>query len=208
MAEQWSKLHSNNPEISGELELPSQIIQQKRHFENLENVYTETFYTDKQYIWQMVDYDQDRKDTNQELYRGYLMIETADIPQASRLLHAVYTEEFKDRGHKGRFKWLMRKLPEIETTKERINQAEDMTQLGSYANLEDIDPRIVLYEHTPQDIQRILSSLSSLKEWEAIEQNRRLAFSENPPIRGSHHFIDSDNNDRYSLSYYDNIVYF
>ncbi len=102
-------------------------------------------------------------------WRGYLMVEEEDIPQAVRLLLKIASTRTK-KGLPTKFKWLVGyKNPDDEIDE----------HIGDYSMLDDEVGRVVIYGQTQEEIKEILTALSQLSEWQEIEKRRR----DNRPVR-------------------------
>lgn len=214
MKEKWRQLDLPIPEgvdVEPVLDahLHEQVIQVREVFRERQQQgvidITDTFITAQKFVWQGIDYRVRRPEVWGELARGYLMVESGDIPLAVGLLDTVYQKR-AERGELGQFKWLTRKLrlsdcPNGDDTRAWWHEVHNEEMAGSYEELYPTDPRIVMYERSPQDIQEILSELVVLEDWQILEDHRRAAFLTEPPIRGDDHFTDMLGNPWYSLSF-------
>jgi hypothetical protein len=210
MREQWQQLNYISPNIYGTEVLPdpdlhSQTIDTRNYFRELERAgdveLTDPHVTALNLVWQYVDYLPKRSINYYDSFRGYLMVEPDAIGPATKILDGIYKDR-KNNGKYGEFKWLMAKNPPTLFTEEWWQNVQDEKNLGGYNNLDPVDPRIVLYESTPEDVQEILLKLAATNEWEGIEQKRRAAFPEGiSPIRGTNPFIDNSGKTWYSLSF-------
>lgn len=217
MREEWSQLSLPNPEevdvkpaldayLHEQIAQTREVFRERRRQGSVE--ITDPFVTAQKFVWQYVDYYPRRPEEWRDMARGYLMVEPEDMPLAVGLLNTVYQKR-TEQGKLGQFKWLTRKLSFDDygngDTGAWWHEVHNEEMAGSYEELEPTDPRIVVYEYSPENIQEILSELAALEEWQIIEGHRKAAFPIEPPIRGDNHFTDELGNQWYSLSFNKNV---
>lgn len=151
-------------------------------------------------IWQEVRFGEGLKGSDNQQYRGYLMVEPAKFPIALAIL-AKTAEERKARGKTTEFKWLLK--TEDPDWIDKITRNEwKQKEIGEYPHLKPGDPRIALYADSPQDIQNILNSLAQNPQWKTIEEDRAKASEGSAPRRpGTNSFLDPSGKEWRSLNY-------
>ncbi|OGK19342.1 hypothetical protein A3G67_00365 [Candidatus Roizmanbacteria bacterium RIFCSPLOWO2_12_FULL_40_12] len=152
--------------------------------------------------WQQVRYGEDLGEHDADLYRGYLMAEPQDFPQALDALAKIAHDRLQT-GKTTMFKWLL--SSEIREMIARATSEEAMLQdIGGYDNLKPEHPRIVLYAKDPKEILEILQGLAKDQRWDQIEQSRNEANGGSAPRRpGTNAFIDTSGKEWRSLNYND-----
>lgn len=147
------------------------------------------------FLWQEVIYGPERKRNGDNCYKGYLMIEPEDMPEALQILAGIGSYR-QAAGKSLDFKWLL-------NTYDR-SAAFDPRVVGTY-KLAPTDPRIALYADTPEEILEILSALAANPRWQALEQKRVDKMGGTPayaPRRpGTNAYIDASGKEWRSLNY-------
>lgn len=152
-------------------------------------------------IWQEVRFGEGVKGNDNQLYRGYLMVEPEKLPLALGILSKL-AEDRKTRGLTTEFKWLLK--PEDPDWINKITSGQEWNprEIGDYSYLKPEDPRIALYADKPQDIQNILNALAQNPQWRTIEEGRIKTYEGKPPRRpGTNSFIDPSGKEWRSLNY-------
>lgn len=116
------------------------------------------------YVWQNISIGAPPRYGSDALYRGYCMVEPADIPRVTEMLMEIGEERLLRSKKSTNFKWLLKKDPS--------GQSDISSNPGDYASLKDTDPRIAIYADEPGEIIDILQRLASRPEWRQIEANR------------------------------------
>jgi hypothetical protein len=109
--------------------------------------------------WQQVIYGKPIPGKNFQLYRGYLMIEPEDLPEALQIVSNL-AQKREQEGKSTEFKWLLKTEQEKWMQKETTDPNFVRTELGDYQYLEPTDPRLVLYSNNTDDIQHMLRQLA------------------------------------------------
>lgn len=152
--------------------------------------------------WQQVKFGEGVKGTDEQLYRGYLMVEPEKLPLALGMLAKV-AEDRKARGKTTEFKWLL-KTEEPDWINKITSGQGKPKDIGDYSNLKPEDPRIALYADAPQDILNILNALAQNRQWNTIEENRNSKYNGKASHRpGTNAFIDPSGREFRSLNYND-----
>jgi hypothetical protein len=127
--------------------------------------------TADRFYWQEVIFGPGHRNSSEQAYRGYLMIEPEDFPRALDILRKIGSER-KKQGKSLDLKWLRMTYPEDQF----IQYLQDQTKTGSYKELKITDPRIVIYGDTAEEVQEILGTIVANPEykkvWDEIEANR------------------------------------
>lgn len=151
-------------------------------------------------MWQQITYGKGTKPENEQLYRGYLMVEPENFPLALEILSNT-AEQRKVQGKTTEFKWLL-KTEEPGWTDRMANGQSKPKEIGEYPYLRPEDPRIALYGDGPQDIQEVISALAKHPQWQTIEASRIKALAGKAPRRpGSNSFIDTSGHEWRTLNY-------
>ena len=153
--------------------------------------------------WQLVRYGIVSAKRDEELFRGYLMVEPESFPIALAIL-AYTARARKIQGKATEFKWLL-KTEEPGFTKRVANGEEFvLKECGEYPYLAPEDPRIVLYGGKVDEIREVLTALSQHPQWQQIEDVRRVKFGGNPPRRpGTNSFLGNTRLEWKSLTWND-----
>ena len=154
-------------------------------------------------IWQQVRYGEGTKGKDdQEIYRGYIMVEPQRIPLALGILSTV-AEQRKNQGKSTEFKWLL-KTEDPDWINKAANGQWQPKEIGEYPYLKPDDPRIAIYANSMQDIQEILRTLVQEPQWLRIEEERIQKYGGHPPRRpGTNSFIDEAGREWRSLNFND-----
>lgn len=152
-------------------------------------------------IWQEVRFGEGLKGSDNQQYRGYLMVEPQKFPLALAIL-AKTAEERKTRGKTTEFKWLLKTEDPDWINKITSGQEWKPKEIGEYSHLKSEDPRIALYADTPQDILNILNALAQNQQWKTIEEDRLKTSEGKAPRRpGTNSFVDPSGKEWRSLNY-------
>ncbi len=130
---------------------------------------SDPFMTAYPYIWQQVGHGPRFTKESDQLFRGYLMVETADMPKAIQVLERIAMRRQKE-GLPTNYKWLLSSDKSVTTAKDYQPES-----IGKYGALLATDGRIDLYADSPEEIQQILKELASEDEWTQFEINRNQA---------------------------------
>lgn len=153
--------------------------------------------------WQQVRYGEGVKGKSDQLYRGYLMVESEAFPLALGILARIARER-KTQGKTTEFKWLLKTEEPDWIDKVISGQDWKPKEIGDYQYLNPEDPRIALYADTLQDVRDILSTLVQHPQWQGIEEIRNRKYGGNAPRRpGTNSFQDASGKEWRSLNYND-----
>lgn len=151
--------------------------------------------------WQQIVFGEGISGKDEEIYRGYLMIEPEDFPAALNILMQVAEERHK-KGMPSEFKWLMRTGVNEDREKNDLNYRP--TEIGDYSDLKPYDPRIAIYGHTLLEIRSILEALARNEKWQAFEINRNKNHSAAGPRRpGTNLLVYPEGREWRTLNYND-----
>lgn len=156
--------------------------------------------------WEQATFGTGSMKENEEIHRGYLMVEANDIAKAVQILRKKAQERLAA-GKPTEFKFLLMTIPEdLKDATAKSDYFHDMSHVGNYEDLQPTDPRIALYADDATDIQEILAMLAEDPEWQDLEQNRVIASggaTDNAPRRpGSNAFMHNGKEYR-TLNYND-----
>src|SRR3989344_4999642 len=162
----------------------------------------EVFPTLGKYNWQSVLYGSEQLRDSDNSFRGYLMIDSQDIPQAMNLLMRVATQRVLE-GKRTHFKWLQSIHP--INSPDYLKFIQDDKNLGTYTGLNPTEPTIALYGDRLEEVREILESLAQIPEWQTIEAHRAAAFggAEHAPRRPGTNILIVNGQEYRSLNFND-----
>lgn len=191
-----------NPNLHAELKNIAENFRQRSTAGEIR--VAEPIFTGGRLLWQRVEYGGlPLKEEGENLNRGYLMVETGDMPKALTALDTIAANR-NLQGKPTVFKWLVMTYPALNDFSRKLKFVNDELNIGNYVDLGSEDPRIVIYSDKPEDIQDVLTELANNPEWESIESRRRALFKlfkQEAPLRGTNAFIDAAGKEWRSLSF-------
>lgn len=189
-AENPREQKSSSEQKSHYQEKIKKLIQEINQGKNYKGIFS----TADKYLWQIEGYGNKLKNESDDLYRGYLMVEKENIPAMVEILREIAKEKVKQNKNLS-FKWLIGKGD--------VNRINKEKSYGEYENLQDPDPRIVIYGDTAENIQDIIKELTTDTRW--AESIRKLSEKRSGKARrpGTNAYIDPEGREWRVINYND-----